>query len=86
MSRIEDSRAWLALAADPIADASVAIIKALARTDAPPLTVKSYIEDVISSLDKARVHAMRALVYVEMAKDEADAEWSASLDAKDDRP
>ena len=74
MTRIEDSRAWLALVADPIADANVAIIKALARTDAPPLTVKSYIEEVIASLDKARVNAMHALVYVGMAKDESDAE------------
>ncbi len=73
MSRLEDSRAWLALAADPIADANVAVIKALARTDAPPLTVKSYIEEVIASLDKARVSAMHALVYVGMAKDEAEA-------------
>lgn len=73
MSALEDSRNWLMIASDPIADANVGIIKALGRADAPPITIKSYIEEVIASLDKARANAMRALVYIEMAKDEADA-------------
>jgi len=70
MTYYDDGRSWLSLVQAKLGDASRSVIECLRRTDAAAGLAQYQAKDTIAALDEARICAMRALVYFELAADD----------------